>query len=758
VTPERWAEVKAVVAEAMETPVGDRARYVARACGADDELRHEVDSLLAAADGTDSVPAARAAVAMAHVRLATDGDSVLGAILERALGTQYEILRPLGRGGMGAVYLARERALDRLVAVKVLRPDLAESPESRERFRREARIAAQLSHPGILPLHTFSEIDGIWYFVMGYVRGQSLAERLRLEGTLPSGDVRRILIELADALEWAHRHGVIHRDIKPGNILLDDESGRTILADFGISKMKGGGDSLTVTGAVWGSPHYMSPEQGIGSSDLDERSDIYSLGAVAYTMLAGREPFAGVGSNELPYRRLSHDPTPLQSVAPSVPADLAAVVTRCLARDRTARWPSAWELREALGRASAAPTASLPEPLRDLPSFGPYALFWAIAWLILAFITPRTAGDRGLLLLVAICVPVGLLLHVWNIGRHGLGPLELARIALWPPEWWGLWWPLPLRRPTDLWTRLPWQARGVRLVLSLFLATLPVVVLTRQWFVGRGGADWREFRYLFSLAEEALLVVGTTTVVTAAFWWTRRHGLSLADGSRLLCGATTPSPAWNTPQVARLLRPPPGSVRPPDRDSPADHRRAISDLVTLLPAEDGDVGAEAARVAQRLVEAIDACDREVARVVPDAGPAELDRLESQLAALQPASPDESADRRDLRQLIERQLDVVRRMHAHGETLSHQRAHLLHLIRGLWAQLCLVRNVASSGPVPTARATERLRALCAEIGEEIEAAVMPSTRGGTERSAVRLPVEGAGLTDEFRRPVSGQIDR
>jgi serine/threonine-protein kinase len=724
VTPERWAEVKAVVAAAMETPVAERARYVARACGDDVALREEVDSLLVAADGTDSVPAARAAVAMAHVRLATDGDSVLGTILERALGTQYEILRPLGRGGMGAVYLARERALDRLVAVKVLRPDLAESPDSRERFRREARIAAQLSHPGILPLHTFSEIDGIWYFVMGYVRGQSLAERLRLEGALPSGDVRRILIELADALEWAHRHGVIHRDIKPGNILLDDESGRTILADFGISKMKGGGDSLTVTGAVWGSPHYMSPEQGIGSSDLDERSDIYSLGAVAYTMLAGREPFTGVGADELPYRRLSHDPAPLQSVAPSVPVDLAGVVMRCLARDRTARWPSAWELREALGRTSAAPTASLPEPLRDLPSFGPYALFWAIAWLILAFITPRTAGDRALLLLVAILVPVGLLLHVWNIGRHGLGPLELARIASWPPEWWGLWWPLPLRRPTDLWTRLPWQARLVRLVLSLFLATLPVVVLTRQWFVGRGGLKWREFRHLLSLAEEGLLVVGTTIVVTAAFWWTRRHGLSLADGARVLFGATSPSPAWNTPQISRLLRPPPGSVRPPDRDSPGDHRRAISDLVTLLPAEVGDVGAEAARIAQRLVAAMEQCDREIARVVHDAGPAELDRLESQLAGLEVVTSEENADRRELGRLVRHQLELMRRMHAGGEALSHRRAHLFYLMRGLWAQLSLVRNVASSGPGAETRALDRLRALCAEIVAEIEAPVAP----------------------------------
>jgi len=748
-TPERYAEVNAIVAGAIETPVGDRAGYVERVCGADDALRQEVDSLLEEADTSDSLPGMRAAVADARDRLVADGDSALLSLIERALGTQYEILRTLGRGGMGAVYLARERALERLVAVKVLRPDLADAPESRERFRREARIAAHLSHPGILPLHTFGEIDGIWYFVMGYVRGQSLHERLRLEGAMPAGDVRRILIELADALEWAHRHGVIHRDIKPANILLDDESGRTILADFGISKIKDAGDGLTLTGAVWGTPNFMSPEQGIGSSDLDERSDIYSLGAVAYTMLAGREPFMGVRPEDLPCKRLSHDPPALQTVAPSVPDDLASVVMRCLARDRTARWPSAWELREALGRASAAPMASLPEPVRDLPSFAPYAVFWAFAWTILAFITPRTAGDITLLMLVAVCVPVGLLLHVWNIGRHGLGPLELARIASWPPEWWGLWWPRALRRPTDLWTRLPWRARLVRVVLSLFLSTLPVLVLTRQWFVENGDPGGLELRNIASIAGEGLLVLGTTAVVTVAFLWTRRHGLSLADGARLLFGATSPSPAWSTPGISRLLRVPEGSVRPPDRDSPADHRRAIGDLVTLIPTQASDVGAEAARIAQRLVTAIEQCDSEVSLLARDAGSAELDRLEAQLAALQPASDDESADRRDLRQLLKHQLEVMRRMHARSETLSHRRAHLLHLMRGLWSQLCVVRAAASAGAAGAARDVARLGALCAEIADAIE---MPAARESRTDSGGSAQIGGTSVGTEIPRPV------
>jgi serine/threonine protein kinase len=163
VTPERWQQIKGIVAQAMEMPPADRAAYVERECADDVELSSEVNTLLVAAEGVDSLPATRAAIA------STAEQSALGS----ALGEQYEIVRRIGRGGMGAVYLARERALERFVAIKVLRPDLADHPDALERFRREARIAAQLSHPGILPLHTFGEVAGLWYFVMAYVRGVS---------------------------------------------------------------------------------------------------------------------------------------------------------------------------------------------------------------------------------------------------------------------------------------------------------------------------------------------------------------------------------------------------------------------------------------------------------------------------------------------------------------------------------------------------------------------------------------------------------
>jgi serine/threonine-protein kinase len=719
--PERWTEVKGIVGAAMEMPPAERVAFLDQSCGGDAPMRREVESLLAAADvDGDSLPGVRAAIqaeaaAMtAHATL--EREAAMRVVLERALGQQYDILRPLGRGATGTVFLARERALERLVAIKVLRPDLTDDPETRERFRREARVAAQLSHPSILPLHAFGEADGIWYLVMGYVGGTSLAERLRLEGRLSCAEAHRALAELTDALECAHRHGIVHRDIKPANILIDDESGRAMLADFGISKVRGAVDHLTLTGEVIGTPAYMSPEQALGDQAVDGRSDIYSLGAVGYTMLAGREPFAGVRFEELRYLQQHRDPLPLRDVVPSVPEDFAAVIMRCLAREPAFRWANARELKDALARsAGTSPTAGLPESLRDLPSFGPYAILWVLVWTALAALTHQSAGERALLLLVALLVPVGLTLHVWNVGRHGLTLIEVARVACWPPEWWGMWWPRRLRRPEDLWTRLPRPARLARIVLSTFFVALPGLILTRQWLAARGllpavgpGPGW-------FAAIEAALVVATAAVAVGTLRWARGRGLSASEAARVLFGATMPSTAWTTPHVARLLLPGDLGVRPPDRDSPADHRRSIDALVPLLPAGNTDVGLEAGRCARRLLRAIEDCDRQLASLERDASTTELDRLSAQLGALDHDSAGQSTERRELRELVRHQLDVVRRMRDRHALVARRRAHLFDLIRGLWTQLSLMR----ADPGSPADACGRVRALCAEIAEQVE---------------------------------------
>jgi hypothetical protein len=575
---------------------------------------------------------------------------------------------------------------------------------------------------------------------MGYVRGTTLAERLRLEGQLSCAEAHRILAELADVLECAHRHGVVHRDIKPANILLDDESGGAILADFGISKIQGAADQLTVTGEVVGTPAYMSPEQAAGGRDVDERSDVYSLGAVGYTMLAGHAPFAGTGATELLVSRPRREPPPLRTVAPSVPQDLAAVVMRCLATDRALRWASARELKEALGRVAGTSAACLPEALRDLPSFGPYAALWVVGWTALAVLTRQPVGERVLLLLVALLVPVGLVLHVWNVGRHGLPPGELARVAFWPPEWWGMWWPRILRRPGDLWTRLPLPARAARIALSTFFVGLPAMILARQWLASEGLMPGVNASPGWFAVAELSLVLGAAAVTAATLAWARGRGLSTSEAVRVLFGATAPSPAWSEPRVARLLMPGAFGVRRPERDAPADHRRAIEELVPLLPPEAADVGAEAARAASRLVAAIEECDRQLVPLARDASDAELDRLTAQLTGLGDTLSGESSERRELRELVRHQLEVVRRMRARLELLSERRASLFDMLRGLWTQLSLVRDAGAGAT--TTELCERVGALCGEIGAELDRPTPAVRREGRGVMEIEVPFADA----------------
>ena len=217
----------------------------------------------------------------------------LAARLAEALGDAYTIEGEIGRGGMGVVYRARDERLQRRVAIKVLPPELAFQQDIRERFTREAQTAAKLSHPHIVPIHTVGEGLGLVYFVMGFVDGESVAGRIRRRGRLPVEEARRIMSETADALSAAHGLSIIHRDIKPDNILLEGSRGRVMVTDFGIAKALSGGSGATLTGAgvAIGTPAFMSPEQAAGEREIDGRSDLYSLGIVTYQMLTGELPF-----------------------------------------------------------------------------------------------------------------------------------------------------------------------------------------------------------------------------------------------------------------------------------------------------------------------------------------------------------------------------------------------------------------------------------------------------------------------------------
>ncbi len=317
-------------------------------------------------------------------------DTPLASRLGQALGDAYTIEGEIGRGGMGVVYRARDERLQRRVAIKVLPPELAFQDEIRQRFMREAQTAARLSHPHIVPIHGVSEGAGLVYFVMGLVDGESLGARIKRRGHLPAEEVRRIMKETADALSAAHAFSVVHRDIKPDNILLEGTRGRVMVTDFGIAKAlsaAGSGATLTGAGVAIGTPAYMSPEQAAGEREIDGRSDVYSLGIVAYQMVTGELPFQAPTVAGILMKQITEAAPMVTLKRPDVPEDLALAISRCLEKDPENRWPTADALRRALetrtvtgyrptgtgwkaartaGRAAASRSPTSERPLRPL--------------------------------------------------------------------------------------------------------------------------------------------------------------------------------------------------------------------------------------------------------------------------------------------------------------------------------------------------------------------------------------------------------
>jgi len=253
----------------------------------------------------------------------------------RALAPDFVLDREIGRGGMGIVYLGTDVKLDRAVAIKVLPELLSDVPEVRERFLREARTAAKLAHPNIVPIHRADEMDGVVFIVMTYIDGASLADRLAAQTVVPPRTIVPVLRDVALALDYAHGHGVVHRDIKPENILVGAASGRAWVTDFGIARLAEA-KPLTATGQVLGTVHYMSPEQ-ITGEHVDGRSDLYSLGVVGFRALTGRLPFDNEAASAVLVAHVVKPPPKVRDVAPHVSAALADVIDTCLAKDPAAR-------------------------------------------------------------------------------------------------------------------------------------------------------------------------------------------------------------------------------------------------------------------------------------------------------------------------------------------------------------------------------------------------------------------------------------
>ena len=447
----------------------------------------------------------------------SDPASGLRAELQAALEGNYIIERELGRGGMGAVFLARDTALDRAVAIKVLPPDLAVRAELRERFLRETRTAASFSHPNIVPVHAVEARGDLLCFVMGFVEGESLAERLRRAGPLSARDASRMLQEVAWALSYAHGRGVVHRDIKPDNILIERATGRAMVTDFGIAR-SGTSSTLTSVGEVIGTPQFMSPEQAAGES-LDGRSDLYSLGVAGFCAVTGHVPFDATSAPAILAMHLTKPAPPVLAERPDLPPALAGAIDRCLAKSPDDRFQTG----EALADALDAVRSERPEVAPAIRLFQQKsATLVRNAFIFACFVPLALSRSRAPLDRVMACVALGsivgaflllALLSLRELARQGFRYEELragllaigaerreaARLTESAPDW-------PRRRR---------RRRLLLLVTGLLAIGLFTVARTQRTPIP-GQPGWHTVTPLGVVLFALSFIVGMMTIVFAA--------------------------------------------------------------------------------------------------------------------------------------------------------------------------------------------------------------------------------------------------
>ncbi|MBK8250570.1 MAG: protein kinase [Gemmatimonadetes bacterium] len=645
---------------------------------------------------------------------------VLRERVTAALSDAYDVGREVGRGGMGVVYRATDRKLRREVAIKVLPPELAYREDVKQRFLREAQTAAQLSHANIVPIYAVEERDGLVCFVMALVDGESLASRIARERHLSPEFTADTLRAVADALGYAHGRGIVHRDIKPDNILLDRHSGRPMVTDFGIARAAEGDARLTVTGIAVGTPAYMSPEQAMGEKEIDGRSDLYSLAVVGYHMLCGELPFHASNTPAMLMKHISETPRPIRAQRPDAPAWLTGILECAMAKKPADRFASAHAFRDALVRREGPAPADAPEAPAPPPAPWKHAV-------------PRDAVEVARVRLPRVSrqateqPPARSAIEAANPGwstRDG-GPAR-PPVPAWMPASW-----------RD--ARQGWQgpaAKG-RQGRGEALDQLPVIEKIRRF----------RRRATSTVTTLAFLTV-INLVFSPGFFWVMfpafgmlmgllRHWGSLRDDGVQWADVYGPKArealARNAEQRGRLRAGVPAdgasSLAPPDVLAgphgtairrAADDRETLRDAVARLGKADRELIPDVLPTVDALVERIASLAGALHRIDADTQPHAMAEAAARIEAAR-ALP-EGRDRDQRVQLLERQLVTMKDLASRRETLASQLESASLMLQGMRLDLVALRSAGvQSAMNDVSSATQEARALSREIANVLDAA-------------------------------------
>jgi hypothetical protein len=609
-------------------------------------------------------------------------DRVAGAV-----GDRYLIEAELGRGGMSVVYRALDRRLHRRVAIKVLPPELAFNAEVRERFLREAQTAAQLNHPSIVPIYTVDERDGVVYFVMALVEGESVASLLRRgPSRRPFDEIERVLCDVADALAFAHARGVVHRDVKPDNILIDGASGRPIVTDFGIARAAEADSRLTVTGVAMGTPAYMSPEQALGERDLDGRSDIYSLGVVGYQMLAGEPPFAASNTPALLMKHVSEPPRPITQLRPDAPPTLVGAIMRALAKKPEERWRDAVQFRDAVAGVGAAGAAANAIADRGRRSGGGQRESGVRRPEPAAPPTAVRAPRRG-----------GNLAPARDRHAERAAARRAADFDQRPVE----------ERIVVFRRKLAGSATTIGLLAAINMVTVPEF----WWFLfptafmtvdvlSKAGSLWADgvsFRQVFRRRRTAALEAGTAASEARA----------TVESPDQYAARLVSSEVLNGPHAAAVRR-------------AAADRAAILDVVGKLDKVDREMIPDVAPTVDALAQRVGSVASTLHRLDEDVSGTSLASLDQRLAVLR-ADP-ETAQRERRLMLLERQRTTLADLLARRRALQSQLESAGLALENLKLDLYKLRSAGITASISdVTSATQQARAVSREIGHVLEAA-------------------------------------